>query len=124
MGTQKTLSWLVALVGLWELIAAFVLGYSATPAALWNAVIIGLALIILGIWAAVSKQEVTDKTLDWINVVLGIWLIIAPFLLGYTAVKAAVWNDVIVGIVVIVLAGWGVVAISHQHPTIAAPKAT
>jgi hypothetical protein len=124
MGTQKILSWLVAIVGFWELIAAFVLGYSATSAALWNAVIIGLALIILGIWAAVAKEEATDKTLDWINVVLGIWLIIAPFLLGYTAVTAAVWNDVIVGLVVIVLAGWAVFAIGHQNPHTAVPKTT
>jgi uncharacterized membrane protein HdeD (DUF308 family) len=124
MGTQKTLSWLVAIMGLWELLAAFVLGYSETSAALWNDVIIGLALIIVGIWAAVSKEEATDKTLDWINVVLGVWLILAPFLLSYTPVKAALWNDILVGLVVVILAGWGVAAVSHEHPHIAAPKAT
>ncbi len=114
---------MVAIVGLWELIAAFVLGYSTTSTAMWNAVIIGLALIILGIWAAVSKAETTDKTLDWINLILGVWLIISPFLLGYTAVAAAVWNDVIVGLVVVVLTAWGVYAIGHQ-PHITSPKTT
>jgi len=120
MGTQKALSWLVAIVGVWELVAAFVLGYSTTSAALWNAVIFGIALIILGIWAAVSSREETDKTLDWINLAVGIWLILAPFLLGYTAVATAVLNDVIVGLVVVVLAGWGVYTISHLHPHAAA----
>ncbi len=116
MGTQKTLSWLVALAGLWEVIAAFVLGYSASPAALWNAIIIGVTLIVLGAWAAISDREATNKTLDWINVVLGVWLIIAPFLLGYTAVAAALWNDIIVGIIVVVLAGWAALVMGRQHP--------
>jgi uncharacterized membrane protein HdeD (DUF308 family) len=122
MGTQKTLSWLVAIVGLWELLAAFVLGYSATSAAMWNAVIIGLALMILGIWAAVSEEKTTDKTLDWVNLLLGIWLIISPFVLGYMSVSAALWNDVIVGLAVVVLTAWGVYALGHQTPHIASPK--
>ena len=116
MGTHKVLSWLVALVGLWEVIAAFVLRYAASSAALWNAIIIGVALIVLGVWAALSNQEMTDKTLDWINVVLGVWLIIAPFVLGYySAIVAAIWNDIIVGIVVTVLAVWAALAIGRYQ---------
>ena len=114
MKTHKTLSWLVALAGLWELIAAFTLGYSASPAALWNAIIIGLALIVLGTWAAVSNEVATDKTLDWVNVVLGIWLITAPFLLGYRSVTTALANDAIVGVIVLALAGWAVSALGRQ----------
>ncbi len=116
MGTQKVLSWLVALAGLWEVIAAFVLGYSASTTALWDAIIIGIALIVLGVWAALSNQEGTDRALDWINVVLGVWLIIAPFVLSYTFVTAALWNDIIVGIVVVVLAGWAALVMGRHHP--------
>lgn len=43
------------------------------------------------------------KILSWANFVLGLWLIIAPFALGYSSVPAATWNSVIVGIVVAVL---------------------
>ncbi len=43
MGTQKTLRWVVALAGLWEVIAA-----------LWDAIIVGLVLICLGAWAAAT----------------------------------------------------------------------
>jgi len=116
MGTQKVLSWLVALVGLWEVIAAFVLGYAAATTAFWDAIIVGIALIVLGAWAALSNQETADKTLDWINVVLGVWLILAPFVLGYSAIVAAMWNDIIVGIVVAVLAVWAAVVIGRHHP--------
>jgi SPW repeat len=116
MVTQKVLSWLVALAGLWEVIAVFVLGYSASTTALWDALIVGVALIVLGGWAALSSQEGTDKTLDWINAILGVWLIIAPFVLGYTALVAALWNDIIVGIVVVVIAGWAALAMGRHHP--------
>jgi hypothetical protein len=116
MKTQKTLSGLVALVGLWELIAAFTLGYSSSTAALWNAILVGIALVVLGAWAAVSNEEATDRSLDWVNFALGIWLIIAPFILGYRSVTVAITNDVIAGIIVVVLAGWAVLDMGRQHP--------
>lgn len=120
MKTAKTLSWVVALFGLWEVIAPFLLGYSATSAALWDAIIIGVVLIVLAGWAALVNQTGTIKTLSWINAVLGLWLIIAPFLLGYSAVGAAMWNDIVVGVIVAVLAGWAALALGsssdQSHP--------
>jgi hypothetical protein len=106
MKTIKTLSWLVVLLGAWEVIAPFILGYSAFAGALWDAILLGIALIILAGWAALSNQVSTVKWLEWINVVLGVWLIIAPFIIRYTNVGAALWNDIIIGILVVVLAGW------------------
>ncbi len=117
MGTQKTLSGLVVLAGIWEVAAPFVLGYTATTAFLWDAIIVGLALVVLAGWAALSNQQGTDRGLDWVNALVGLWLIAAPFVLGYTGVVAALWNDVLVGIVVAVLAGWAAVTLGQQqHP--------
>ena len=116
MGTQKGLSWVVAFAGLWLVFAPFALGYSSVQVVLWNSIIIGSALIILGIWAAVYTQKETDKFLDWINLLLGVWLIIAPFGLAYTAVTAAAYNDVVIGLLVVILTSWGIYAIGHEHP--------
>ena len=106
MKTAKSISWWVAVFGAWEFLAPFILGYTAIQAAMWDAIIVGIAIAILGIWAAVSNAEDTIKTLNWINAVLGLWLVIAPFLLRYTATASALWNDIIIGIVVIVLGSW------------------
>ena len=111
MKTIKTLSWLIVVLGAWEVLAPFILGYSVTASALWNEIILGIALIILAGWAALSNQRSTIKALEWINVVLGTWLILAPFIIKYTNVAAAMWNDIIVGIVVVVLAGWAALAV-------------
>ena len=119
MKTAKTLSWWVVVLGVWEVLAPFILGYSATSAALWDAIIIGVVLVCLGAWAALSNADATIKTLDWINAIAGLWLILAPFALSYSGVVAAMWNDIIVGIAVAVLAGWAalVVGRSAAHST-------
>ncbi len=39
-----------------------------------------------------------------INVVLGIWIIISPFVLGYAQNQTAKWNDVATGIAVAIMA--------------------
>lgn len=36
----------------------------------------------------------------WLGIVFGIWLIIAPFVLGYSNVVNAMWNDIILGILI------------------------
>ncbi|MBE7470022.1 MAG: SPW repeat protein [Anaerolineales bacterium] len=114
MKTANWLNWLVAVAGLWELLSPFALGYSALTVAMWNAVIVGVVLIALGAWAALYKEAKTDRTLDWINAVLGVWLVISPFALDYSATAMAMWNNIIVGIVVLALAGWAAFAVSKE----------
>jgi len=40
-----------------------------------------------------------------INIGTGIWLIAAPFILGYAASPAPLWNDIVCGLLIVVLAG-------------------
>ncbi len=104
---MKALNWIIALVGLLAIVAPFVLGFSTMTAALWSNIIVGILLIIFGVWAALSNRMSTDRTLDWINAVLGLWLLISPFVLGSSVIMAALWSDVILGIIALIL---GVVA--------------
>ncbi len=109
--TSKSLNWIIALVGLWELISPFVLGFSSLTSATVDAVIVGALLIIFGVVAALKNSASTTRTLDWLNVILGIWLIIAPFALGFATLTAAGYiSSIIVGIVEIVLGIWAAVA--------------
>jgi hypothetical protein len=52
--------------------------------------------------------------LSWINFILGLWLIIAPFVLHFSNNQVATWNSVIVGIVVAVLS----IIRALSHPSI------
>lgn len=44
------------------------------------------------------------RTPSTLNMLAGLWLVVSPFLLGYAFYRPAMWNDVIVGGVVAVLA--------------------
>jgi len=39
-----------------------------------------------------------------VNFILGLWLIVAPFALLYRGISAALWDNVIVGIIITILA--------------------
>ncbi len=41
---------------------------------------------------------------SWVNVLLGIWVLISPFMVQFARLPAAMWNNVIVGIVIALLA--------------------
>jgi membrane protein YdbS with pleckstrin-like domain len=49
------------------------------------------------------QDKVTTFWRDAINLVLGIWLIVSPLALGYTAQTTPAWNAYAIGIVVAVL---------------------
>jgi hypothetical protein len=40
------------------------------------------------------------KALSWANVALGVWLVIAPFALSYRRIQMALWEDVVVGLLI------------------------
>jgi hypothetical protein len=90
--------WLMLLFGAWLVISPFVLGYSATDAMmmLWNPVIVGVAVVVFSI-AVLRKTQVWE---EWVLLALGAWLIAAPFLLGYASMPVAMWNSIIVGLLV------------------------
>lgn len=49
------------------------------------------------------ESESNVRTMSTINLILGAWFIVSPWLLGYTS-SAAIWNQFVVGIVIALLA--------------------
>ena len=115
MNTHKAMNWTILVFGIWQVIAAFILGYVDVGAAMWNAVIAGSVLVILGFWAARTEAPGTARGLSFTNVALGVWLVASPFLLGYNAITAALVNDLVVGSVVIVAAGVALLALGNSQ---------
>ncbi|RPI87358.1 MAG: hypothetical protein EHM41_05230 [Chloroflexi bacterium] len=106
---MKVLSWIIAIVGLWEfgdITALFVPDFGKIPDVLWNHIIVGLILMIAGIWAARTSNVGTAKTMNWIAAGAGLWLMISSFILRYPIINAGLWNDLIVGVIAFVLGVW------------------
>ncbi|HEX3620670.1 MAG TPA: SPW repeat protein [Candidatus Udaeobacter sp.] len=101
-GNEEGISWINILLAIWLIISPFVLTFSIFPRAMWNNVITG---IVIGIIAMLRTSMPQHPSWSWSNVILGIWLIISPFVLGFFS-QAALWNNVILGII-IGLVSWG-----------------
>ena len=86
-------------LGLWLLVSPFVVGY-AVPAALWNTVLAGAAMLILSLLRAGIPQA---PTLWFLNLLPGVWLIVAPFLFDYIG-SGAFWNSILTGSVAVLFA--------------------
>jgi len=103
---MNVLNWIIAFCGLWELgdiVLPFVIGFGNVQAFVWNHIVVGMLLVFAGARAARTGNLRTARRLDWIAAVAGGWLMIAPFLLGTPEVAAGLWNDIIVGGIILIL---------------------
>ena len=117
MDTSNRLSWIVALFGLWELLSPFILGYTGVTVAVWDAVILGVVVIVLALWSALSNSTGSERALDWINAIIGLWFIVAPFVLGFSTMAVVLWNSIIVGIVIALLGAWSALSLPSTMGT-------
>ncbi len=67
--------WINTLLGIWLIIAGFIPSITTNRgASFWNYIIVGIIVLILAVWVAKSRWP------EWINAILGIWLIISAFI--------------------------------------------
>ena len=91
--------WCNWLLGIWLCISPWALRFDLEPTATRTAVISGV-LIILAELLTLSVYRAWE---EWINVVLGAWLVISPWVLAIAA-STARNNLVVVGLLVTALA--------------------
>lgn len=108
---MKWASWTNVVLGLWLIAAPFVLGYVGVTTAMYEAIVLGIVIAALALWRATGAETPAMASVSWLVAAGGLWVLVAPFVLGYTATTVAVWNDVIVGLAVLVLGVWR--ALSH-----------
>lgn len=88
-------------------IFGFASDHTAAPNAWVSALVIGVVAI-----AALTKFAEWE---EWINLALGLWVLVSPWVLHFAAHTTARWSHVVVGLIVAVLAGlklW----FMHQTP--------
>jgi hypothetical protein len=101
------------ILGVWLFLSPWLLGYAGTTVnASWNAWIFGVALVVFSA-IAVSMPQTWEEV---INLLIGIWMVISPWVLGFTGARSAESNAVIVGILAIVFSVWAM-AMSRQLVT-------
>jgi SPW repeat len=87
--------WVTLILGVWLFFSPFLVsGGSLSDAAAWNAYLLGGAITVFATYALADSKPWEE----WINFALGLWLVAAPFALGfYHAESAIAWNQIALG---------------------------
>lgn len=89
------------LVALWFFVSPWVYGaYHMANA--WNSWIVGAVLAIIAATCLNSNSR-NAASLNWLSVVLAVWVFFSPWIFGYTTNAGRFINSLCVGIVVFVL---------------------
>jgi SPW repeat len=84
------------LLGLWLAVSPWALSYMEHTMAHWNAHATGVAIAVVAAAALIASQTWEE----WVNTILAVWLIASPWILGFSELQAATWNQVAVGVLV------------------------
>jgi hypothetical protein len=94
--------------GLWLIISPYGFGFHLLNPPFWNSVVVGCLVAVFATLRLVFPFRFPE--ISWINVLLGGYLVISPFLFGFADIAAALWNCVGVGIFFILMAAWSAAA--------------
>ncbi len=97
---SRLASGLNCLAGIYLLIAGAIAGAPGGGKA--NAVIFGIIVAVLGASRAFGS---TGPWASWLAALIGIWMIISPWVYGFAG-HPWMWNAIVVGIIMLVLGAW------------------
>jgi len=102
-------------LGVWLFFSPFILQYTSFGPAAFNSYILGVAVTVVAI-VALAAPHLWE---EWVNFVLAIWIVIAPWVLGFdTTSTVATVNHVVLGILIGIDALWAINQRSMQAPPI------
>ena len=95
-----------ALLGIWFIIAPFVLRFSDRPNIMWLSIIGGAILLLLAGWCVLDGGARRQTWIQYVNGLVGLWFIIFPYVYPLGAVQNLQWTSIVGGLVVVVLSAW------------------
>lgn len=102
--------WTNLVLGLWLIASPWILQFTTAPVAARNVWIAGGIIAVLAAAALYQVQQWEE----WTNAVIGIWLVVSPWVLGFSNDAVTTWNSAIIGLVVLCVAGWELYALPGE----------
>jgi hypothetical protein len=102
----KVTSGLDMLAGIWLFASVFIFRQPGSMQV--DLAVIGVIVAILAASRAFGKYRPSWPS--WVNAILGLWVLVSPWALNRAMESAAMWNSVITGVVIVVLAIWSALA--------------
>jgi hypothetical protein len=82
----------------------------------WDAWILGIAIVLVALWALATASSTAPEA---INIILGAWVFISPWVLGFASLAAIAWSFWIIGAIVVILSAWA--AAQLRNPNVRVP---
>lgn len=101
MTNGKTANGINLLLGIWLFISPWTLSANLATgqlAANWNFWIVGAIVATV----AVMALNAMEPWEEWTNLILGAWMFVSPWVLGYANSESYFWNAILVGAVVFI----------------------
>ena len=99
---ERVPDWLNLILAICLFLSPWVLGFAGEQVPAWDAWACAVVIGVFAIAALVSFAEWEE----WASVAVGLWLVISPWVLGFSTLTAATWAVVVIGILVAVIAAW------------------
>jgi uncharacterized membrane protein len=100
-GAGRTTAGINLLLGIWVFVSPWIYGAAGRPNA-WNSWIVGGFIALFAIIRLGSPTGA--RGLAWVNMILGAWMFVSPWVYGYTANSARFANSLCVGALIFILA--------------------
>jgi hypothetical protein len=101
--------WVNLACGALLFISPWVLGFSGEMAAARTAWVGGAVIAVMAVAALMQFAEWED----WVALIAGVLMIIAPWVLGFAAMYYAAWAFVVLGLVVALASIWEIWIVHH-----------
>jgi membrane protease YdiL (CAAX protease family) len=96
--------WVSLVLGVILFITPWVFGTVMHGWSSWDAWIVGVIGVILALLALALFR--ISSAFEWLSLILGVWLFISPWILGFAVLGSAAWVAWIIGILFVVANGW------------------
>jgi len=99
---KKPQDWINVVLAGCLFLAPWVLGFAEERYAAWNAWISAVVIAAVAVAALLAFTEWEE----WVRLVLGVWVIVAPWILGFVSNQPAMWAHVVLGLLIVLATAW------------------
>lgn len=111
MEGKKAQDWVKLVLAVCLFVSPWIMGFVVESVPAWNAWGAGVVLGVL----AIATLAMFAEWEEWASLIVGLWLIASPWLLGFSTSSNPMWTHVVLGVLVTALAIWAVWD-ERQHP--------
>ncbi len=111
LNRSKPYHWAILVLAALLFLSPWLLGYRGEIRPEWNAWVSAVLVAYIALVSLIQANEWEN----WLTLALGVWLLVAPWLVGFGQDAHAAWSQRILGLLCIIISAWAA-SIDHERP--------